>query len=142
MADEILADAVMRLIQDQNQLEEEKEYRAWYAALLLLREDYKREPKKEWTADLELQPLRWMQLGLTLIQSPKITAYVQLANGVQGPPLSSFLPYPVFQAVGRCAKASDRPRARRPYLRRDAEGGVSFPVPRRCPRFTGSPISL
>ncbi|MBA2433829.1 MAG: hypothetical protein H0V54_01865 [Chthoniobacterales bacterium] len=98
MADEILADAVMRLIQDQNQLEEEKEYRAWYAALLLLREDYKREPKKEWTADLELQPLRWMQLGLTLIQSPKITAYVQLANGVQGPPLSSFLPYPVFQA--------------------------------------------
>lgn len=98
MADESLADGVMRLIQEQSQLEEEKEYQNWYAALLALPEDYKREMREGLTADIELQPLRWMQLGLTLIQSPKVTAYVQLADGVQGPPLSSFLPYPIFQA--------------------------------------------
>ncbi|MBA2242929.1 MAG: hypothetical protein H0W04_08590 [Chthoniobacterales bacterium] len=93
-----MADGVMRFIQEQNRLEEEKEYQDWHAALLALPEDYKREMKEGLTADIELQPLRWMDLGITLIQSPKVTAYVQLSHGLQGPPLSSYLPYPTFQA--------------------------------------------
>lgn len=98
MADENLADGVMSLIREQNRLEEEKEYQDWHAMLLALPEGYNRELKEGWMADVELQPLRWMQLGLTLIQSPRVIEYTQLANGVEGPPLTSFLPYSVFQA--------------------------------------------
>lgn len=98
MAHENLANDVMRLIQEQNRLREEEEFQEWYAALLVLPQDYKRELINGWMADVELQPLRWMDLGLTLLQSAKVTAYAQLANGVQGPPLNSFLPYPIFQS--------------------------------------------
>src|ERR1044071_5886671 len=98
MADEKLADSVTRSIREQNLAEEEEQYRDWHAALLMLPETYKRKLKDGWIADVELQPLRWMQLGLTLIQSPKVLAYVQLSDGVRGPALSSFLPYSIFQA--------------------------------------------
>lgn len=98
MAGENLTDGVMRLIREKNRLEEEKEFEDWHGALLALPEGYKRELKEGLIADLELQPLRWMQLGLTLLQSPKVVAYIQLADGVQGPALSSFLPYSIFQA--------------------------------------------
>lgn len=98
MARENIADDVMRLIEEQNRQQEEEEFQEWYAALLAVPEDYKRELKEGWIADVELQPLRWMNLGLTLLQSAKVTRYAQLPNGVQGPPLGSYLPYPVFQA--------------------------------------------
>lgn len=74
MGDENLADGVMGLIQERNRLQEEKEFQQWYAELLSLPEDCKRELKEGWIADVELQPLRWMNLGLTLIQSPKVMA--------------------------------------------------------------------
>jgi hypothetical protein len=48
-------------------------------------------------ADLELQPARWLRLGLDLIQSSKVIAHVQLSNGYQARPDSSLLRYPVFQ---------------------------------------------
>lgn len=98
MADENLGDGVIKLIQERNRLQEEEEFQLWYASLLAFPEDCRREMKEGLTADIELQPLRWMDLGITLIQSSKVTAYVQLSHGLQGPPLSSYLPYPTFQA--------------------------------------------
>ena len=98
MATESLRDDIMQRIQEQNRREEEAEFNAWHADLVALPSDFKRKLENGWKADIELQPLRWMDRGLTLIQSAKVTGYVQLANGVQGPPIGSFLPYPVFQS--------------------------------------------
>ena len=98
MATESLRDDIMQRIQEQNRREEEAEFNAWHADLVALPSDFKRKLENGWKADIELQPLRWMDRRLTLIQSAKVTGYVQLANGVQGPPIGSFLPYPVFQS--------------------------------------------
>lgn len=98
MADKNAADGAMRLILERNRKQEDDEFQEWYAALLTLPEDYRRELKEGWLADVELQPLRWMNLGLTLIQSPKVLERVQLADGVQGPALSAILLYPIFQS--------------------------------------------
>jgi hypothetical protein len=93
-----LADAVMKLAAEENRLEEEHEFRAWCDGLLALDIKFHRELNDDWIADLEVQPLRWMNAGLTLIHSGKITGFLQLANGVQGPPANIFLPYPIFHA--------------------------------------------
>lgn len=98
MADENLPNDLLERIREQNRQREEKEFQQWYAELLSTPADYQRELKDGWTADVEVQPLRWMDLGLTLIESPKVVAYLQLAGGIRGEPLSSFLPYPIFQA--------------------------------------------
>ena len=98
MGDKALPERLIELIQEDNRQEEEQEFQQWHAALISVPADYKRELKDGWIADIEIQPLRWMDLGLTLIESPKVMEYLQLAGGIQGGPLSSFLPYPVFQA--------------------------------------------
>jgi hypothetical protein len=98
MAHERILDGVMQLIQEQNRQQDDEEFREWFGGLLAVPEDYKRQLKEDWNADVELQPLRWMDLGLELLQSPKVTAYAQLSNGIQGPPLGSYLPYPIFHS--------------------------------------------
>src|SRR5438874_3691662 len=76
---------------------DEKEFTRWRKWLLSLPHDLQRRPKENFRVDLELQPLRWMSLGIVLLQSRKDFGYVQLAGGVQGSPINSYLPYPVFQ---------------------------------------------
>jgi hypothetical protein len=88
----------MRLIQEENRRQEEAEFHAWYADLLALPPDYELKLKNGWKADIELQPLRWLDRGISLIQSAKVSGHIQLAHDVQGPPTGSFLPYPVFQS--------------------------------------------
>jgi len=53
--------------------------------------------KSDLIADLELQPHRWLSAGTDLLKSQHIAGFVQLINGQKGEPMSSFLPYPVFQ---------------------------------------------
>lgn len=98
MADENLSDAVMEIILERNRRQEEEAFQQWHADLLTFPKEGRRQMKKGLIADVEFQPLRWMSLGITLIQSPKIAARVQLSHGLEGPPLSSYLPYPTFQA--------------------------------------------
>jgi hypothetical protein len=97
VADESAKDRMMRLIEEDNLKENEKEFSAWCDELYDLPEDFELRVKGGLQADLELQPTRWMNLGLNLLQSSKVIGHVQLSEGVQGPPLASFLPYPVFQ---------------------------------------------
>lgn len=54
-------------------------------------------PKPGFKVDTDLQPLRWLENGRDLIQSAKGTISVQYSSGVPGPPLNTYLPYPVFQ---------------------------------------------
>ena len=53
--------------------------------------------KAGFKADTELQPMRWMDAGLDLLESQKVAAWVELMDGNKGAPLQSFLPYPAFQ---------------------------------------------
>ncbi|HEV2841682.1 MAG TPA: hypothetical protein VGW39_10185 [Chthoniobacterales bacterium] len=86
---------VLQLIIEDNRRDNEKRFNTWCDYLLGLPTDLELKPKFG-EVDIELQPLRWMTSGIDLIQSRKITAYVQLADGIQGPAISSYLPYPVF----------------------------------------------
>lgn len=88
---------VLRLIMERNRSEEEKEFSAWCGELVALPPDLKLTPRDGAAADIELDPLRWMDSGLNLIQSARVLAYVQLPGGLQGPAFQSYLPYPVFQ---------------------------------------------
>jgi len=90
-------DDIMRLVRERNRKCEEKEFRRWRKWLLSLPHDLHLQPKNNFRVDVELQPLRWMRLGIVLLQSRKDVGYVQLKGGVQGPPIKSYLPYPVFQ---------------------------------------------
>lgn len=75
----------------------EKRFAAWCGELEALPGDFELTLKDGLKADLELQPFRWMSLGLDLLQSSKGTITVQHMDGQQGPFLDSFLAYPVFQ---------------------------------------------
>ena len=92
-----LKENVLRIINERNRRDEEQEFNDWCDYLLSLPAGLEFMPKGNFKADIELQPLRWTSLGIDLIQSSKVTARVELAGGVQGPPMSSYLPYPVFQ---------------------------------------------
>lgn len=90
-------EALMRTILRRNQREERKQFEEFCNELLAVPASMELRPHKNFIADTELQPQRWLNLGMDLLQSRKVTGYVQLADGVQGPPLGSYLPYPVFQ---------------------------------------------
>jgi len=40
-----------------------------------------------------------MTLAMDLLKSRRVIGHVQLQDGVQGPEINSYLPYPVFQAA-------------------------------------------
>jgi hypothetical protein len=92
-----LNDRLMRIISERNRRENEEAFQRFCEELLALPADLKLIPKENFKTDIELQPLRWMSLGIDLLRSRKVTGHVQLADGVQGPAISSYLPYPVFQ---------------------------------------------
>ena len=89
----------MRIVHERNRKSEERAFRHWCKWLLSLPSDLQRQARNDFKVDLELQPLRWMNLGIVLLQSRKDIGHVQLAGGIQGPPLKSYLPYPVFQTA-------------------------------------------
>lgn len=97
MADNDLNPTVLRVIKERNRRENEKDFAAWCDYLVILPANFELKPKDDFKADIELQPLRWMDSGIDLIQSSKVLVNIQLPGGVEGPPLSSYLPYPVFQ---------------------------------------------
>lgn len=92
-----LKEGVMRAILERNQREDEEDFQKFCDQLLSLPRNLEFMPKENFVADVELQPWRWLSLGIDLLQSRKVTRYVELADGIQGPPMSSYLPYPVFQ---------------------------------------------
>lgn len=77
--------------------EQEKTFNTWCDALAALPGDFELKLKNGLKADIELQPFRWLSLGMDLLQSSKGTLTVQHFDGRQGSFLDSFLPYPVFQ---------------------------------------------
>ena len=87
----------MRIIDDRNRREDEQEFQAFCEELLSIPANFELMPKENFKADIELQPVRWMNLGIDLLQSCKITRPVELADAIQGPSMSRHLPYPVFQ---------------------------------------------
>jgi hypothetical protein len=97
VTDSDLKQEVLRLIEERNRQDSEKEFTAWCDDLVALPEDFELKLKGDLNAGIELQPLRWMDSGIDLIESSKVTARVQLPGGVEGRPLQSYLPYPVFQ---------------------------------------------
>jgi hypothetical protein len=97
MAASDIKEGVMRTILERNRREAEQEFQKFCEELLSLPADFELMPKGNFVADIELQPWRWLSLGVDLLQSRRVTAHVELPNGIQRPPMSSYLPYPVFQ---------------------------------------------
>jgi hypothetical protein len=97
MAIDQIKESLMRIVNEENRRREEREFSDFCEALLSLPANLEVMPEETFVADIELQPLRWMSLGIDLLQSHKVTGYVQLADGARGPAMSSYLPYPVFQ---------------------------------------------
>lgn len=92
-----IRDAVMRAILERNRRGDDAEFETFCEDLLALPRNLELMPKKHFKADVELQPLRWMNLGIDLMRSRRVTGRVQLENGIEGPETGSYLPYPVFQ---------------------------------------------
>lgn len=92
-----LNESLMRIINERNRREDEQEFQTFCAELLALPANFELMPKENFKADVELQPLRWMSSGIDLLKSRRVTGHIQLADGLQGPEIGSYLPYPVFQ---------------------------------------------
>jgi hypothetical protein len=92
-----LEESLMRIVKERNQRNDEREFQQFCQYLLSLPADLELAPKDNFKADIELQPLRWMSLGIDLLKSRRVTGHVQLAGGIQGPEINSYLRYPVFQ---------------------------------------------
>jgi hypothetical protein len=92
-----LEDELLRMMREQNEAEEEKAFNDWCKDLFSQPSDLELRPAKGLEVDVELQPLRWLSLGIELAESRKVTGRVQLTGGTEGPEISSYLPYPVFQ---------------------------------------------
>ena len=92
-----LNESVMRLIKEREERNEKLEFQHFCQYLLSLPAHLELAPTDNFKVDIELQPLRWMSLGMDLLKSRRVTGHVQLADGIQGPEIASYLPYPVFQ---------------------------------------------
>jgi len=91
-----LQESLMRVVKERSERNDEREFQQFCQYLLSLPADLELVPKDNFKADIELQPLRWMTLGMDLLKSRRVTGHVQLADGVQGPETGSYLRYPVF----------------------------------------------
>ena len=99
MAASDIKKGVMRTILERNRRDDEQAFQDFCEELLSLPADLELVPRQNFKADIELQPLRWMTLAMDLLKSRRVTGYLQLQDGVQGPEINSYLPYPVFQAA-------------------------------------------
>lgn len=88
---------VARLLEESAHKQVDKDYAEWCDYLASLPADFEFKLKDGFVADIELQPLRWISLGIDLLRSSRGTVAVKLMNGRQGPFRDSFLTYPVFQ---------------------------------------------
>ena len=57
-------ESLMRIINDRNRREDEQEFQAFCEELFSLPANFELMPKGNFKADIELQPLRWMNLGM------------------------------------------------------------------------------
>jgi hypothetical protein len=96
-ADPAFMEALMRSMEEDARKDQEKRFAAWCRDLEALPADFELKPKDGFKADLELQPFRWMSLGLDLLKSSKGTIAVQGFHGPTGEFLDTYLEYPVFQ---------------------------------------------
>ena len=85
------------MAREQNEVEEEKAFKNWCEHLLAQPRDLKFRPEQGFEVDVELQPLRWLRLGIDLGESRKVTGRAQLDYEIEGPEISSYLAYPIFQ---------------------------------------------
>jgi hypothetical protein len=99
MAASDINEEVMRALLERNRRDDEQAFQKFCEELLSLPADLELVPRQNFKADIELQPLRWMSLAMDLLKSRRVTSHVELQNGVQGPEINSYLPYPVFQAA-------------------------------------------
>jgi len=72
----------------------ERKYQAWCSQLDSLPDGFKRSLQGEFIADVELQPRKWIELGLDLIG----VGVSDLPDGERLLDFMKYLPYPVFQA--------------------------------------------
>ncbi|MGH8092265.1 MAG: hypothetical protein ACREIF_02165 [Chthoniobacterales bacterium] len=134
---------LQRIIQKQSQRQQTMDFNRWCDRLYSLPIDYKLELKDDLIVAVELQPIRWMNLGLIVLESAKVVARVSLSNNRPGPVISSYLPYPTFQMGAEiflkgmwlcqyedCRLLSDasyiNPDARRRYLRMLGRGAYGL----------------
>jgi hypothetical protein len=88
---------LLRTMSEHNETEEYKAFNDWCEDLLSQPSDLELRPQDGFEVDIEVQPLRWLSLGIDLIESRKVIGRVQLVDGIEGPEITSYLPYPVFQ---------------------------------------------
>lgn len=97
MSDDLL-DAVRDHMKKDREREQAQEYLKWREHFAAVPSDYSPKLKDGLVPEVELAPMRWMRSGLDLIKSAHGTVPIQLSDGEVGPPLQTFLPYPIFQA--------------------------------------------
>jgi hypothetical protein len=68
-----LEESLMRIVKERNQRNDEREFQQFCQYLLSLPADLELAPKDNFKADIELQPLRWMSLGIDLLKSRRVT---------------------------------------------------------------------
>ncbi len=90
--------AVKKELADREARQRAADFQLWCAALDAIPKRRKPRIKGNYVAEIELQPHRWLTAGMNNLKSAHVTSHVQFMDGVQGPPLQSFLPYPVFLA--------------------------------------------
>jgi hypothetical protein len=91
-------DDILAFFQARQRMEQKRTFSKWRKSLLSVPPDYKYVLRDGLQADIELQPWRWLNSGLTILESPKVIASVQLPGNITGPPMSSYLHYVTFQA--------------------------------------------
>jgi len=92
-----LADTIGKILLKRDKRADNRNFRQWCNWLLSTLLVRQKVSETNFKVDIELQPLRWMRLGILLLQSRKGVAPIQLAGGFEGPPMKTYLPYPVFQ---------------------------------------------
>lgn len=90
-------ESIKEAIKDDEKKERQIEYSDWCEQMQNVPSDYKRVPKYKSIVDIELQPYRWLSLGVGLIESCKGDTRIQHLDGRQGEYLNTYLLYPVFQ---------------------------------------------
>lgn len=95
--DDELAQMVREELKRRNTAEKEQRFQRWCHQLDQLPKNNVPRLNGQLRPDLEIQPRRWLSHAMSIIESAHVTARVQHMDGRQGEPLSSFLPYPVFQ---------------------------------------------
>lgn len=77
--------------------QEDRQFKQWCEELDRVPARYVPKLKGQNLPDMELQPRRWLGLGMSIFESAHVAGRVRLMDGREGDAISAFLPYPVFQ---------------------------------------------